>query len=97
MLLPHEPRVLLAALDAPDDSHHRRLLAERPTALRVGNRWIVYFDRYREHRYGALASIDLKTWGDVTSQLVMPPGIRHGTAFRVPANDAERLLAHDGR
>jgi hypothetical protein len=71
--------------------------AEGPTALRVGDRWIVYFDRYREHRYGALASTDLKTWGDVTSQLVMPPGIRHGTAFRVPAADAERLLAHDRR
>jgi hypothetical protein len=71
--------------------------AEGPTALRVGNRWLVYFDRYREHRYGALSSPDLKTWGDVTAQLVMPAGIRHGTAFRVPAADAERLLAHDRR
>lgn len=71
--------------------------AEGPTALRVGNRWIVYFDRYREHRYGALSSPDLKSWGDVTSQLVMPDGIRHGTAFRVPRADAERLLAHDRR
>src|SRR5436190_12221116 len=71
--------------------------AEGPTALRVGNRWLVYFDRYREHRYGALASSDLRTWGDVTAQLVMPDGIRHGTAFRIPATDAERLLAHDHR
>jgi hypothetical protein len=71
--------------------------AEGPTALRVGNRWIVYFDRYREHRYGALASTDLRSWGDVTAQLVMPDGIRHGTAFRVPAADAERLLARDRR
>ena len=69
--------------------------AEGPTALRVGNRWLVYFDRYREHRYGALASSDLRAWGDVTAQLEMPDGIRHGTAFRVPAADAERLLAHD--
>jgi hypothetical protein len=71
--------------------------AEGPTALHVGNRWLVYFDRYREHRYGALASPDLKTWGDVSAQLVMPAGIRHGTAFRVPVADAERLLAHDRR
>jgi hypothetical protein len=71
--------------------------AEGPAVLRVGNRWLVYFDRYREHRYGALSSPDLKTWGDVTAQLEMPPGIRHGTAFRVPAADAERLLAHDPR
>jgi Glycosyl hydrolases family 43 len=71
--------------------------AEGPTALRVGNRWLVYFDRYREHRYGALSSPDLKSWGDVTSQIVVPNGMRHGTAFRVPRADAERLLAHDRR
>jgi len=71
--------------------------AEGPTALKVGNRWIVYFDRYREHRYGALASSDLRAWGDITAQLEMPAGIRHGTAFRVPAADAARLLAHEHR
>ena len=71
--------------------------AEGPSALHVGNQWLVYFDRYREHRYGALASTDLLSWGDVTAQLVMPDGIRHGTAFRVPAADAERLLAHERR
>jgi hypothetical protein len=69
--------------------------AEGPTVLHVGNRWLVYFDRYREHRYGALSSPDLKSWGDITSQLVMPDGMRHGTAFRVPRADAERLLARD--
>jgi hypothetical protein len=71
--------------------------AEGPSALRVGNRWIVYFDRYREHRYGALSSPDLRTWGDITGQLKMPDGMRHGTAFRVPLPDAERLLARDRR
>jgi beta-xylosidase len=71
--------------------------AEGPAVLRVGTRWIVYFDRYREHRYGALSSPDLLSWGEVTSQLVVPPGMRHGTAFRVPAADAERLLGHERR
>jgi len=71
--------------------------AEGPAVLRVGNRWIVYFDRYREHRYGALQSTDLRSWGEITSQLVVPPGMRHGTAFRVPAADAERLLARERR
>jgi hypothetical protein len=71
--------------------------AEGPTALRVGNRWIVYFDRYRDHRYGALQSPDLRSWGEITAQLSMPEGMRHGTAFRVPLADAERLLARDRR
>ena len=66
--------------------------AEGPTALRVGDRWIVYFDRYREHRYGALASTDLEHWTDISNTLVLPPGIRHGTALEIPAADARRLL-----
>jgi hypothetical protein len=66
--------------------------AEGPTALLVGERWIVYFDRYREHRYGALASTNLRDWTDVTPSLSLPEGIRHGTAFAVPAADARRLL-----
>lgn len=69
--------------------------AEGPTVLRVGEQWILYFDRYREHRYGALASTDLAQWTDVTATLALPDGIRHGTAFAVPAADAERLLAHE--
>jgi beta-xylosidase len=71
--------------------------AEGPTALRVGDQWIVYFDRYREHRYGALASRDLDHWSDVSASLSLPDGIRHGTAFRVPAADADRLLANEHR
>ena len=70
--------------------------AEGPTALRVGSQWIVYFDRYREHRYGALASSDLKTWTDVSAGLVLPAGIRHGTAFEIPSSDAARLLERAG-
>jgi hypothetical protein len=66
--------------------------AEGPALLRVGERWYLYFDRYREHRYGALASMDLRTWTDVSDRLVLPAGIRHGTALAVPAADARRLL-----
>ena len=69
--------------------------AEGPTALRVGDRWIVYFDRYRDHRYGALGSDDLEHWTDVSASISMPPGMRHGTAFEVPAADARRLLARE--
>ena len=71
--------------------------AEGPTALRVGARWLVFFDRYREHRYGALASTDLEHWTDVSASISLPDGIRHGTAFAVPEADARRLLERFGR
>ena len=67
--------------------------AEGPTVLRVGGRWHLHFDRYREHRYGLLVSDDLRTWTDATDRLRVPDGIRHGTAFEIPTAEARRLLA----
>jgi hypothetical protein len=71
--------------------------AEGPTVLRVDDEWIVYFDRYKDHRYGAISSTNLATWEDVTAYLAMPDGMRHGTAFAVPRADAERLIANERR
>jgi hypothetical protein len=65
--------------------------AEGPTAIKIGDRWFVYFDKYTKHRYGLIVSTDLKTWEDWSSQLVVPPGIRHGTVFRVPATTLAAL------
>ncbi|MBO4658561.1 MAG: glycoside hydrolase family 43 protein [Prevotella sp.] len=63
---------------------------EGPAPLFVGDTLYVYYDMYRNHRYGAVRSLDHgKIWEDVSPQLQMPQGIRHGTAFRVD----ERYLA----
>lgn len=57
---------------------------EGPAPLYVGDTLYVYFDMYRNHRYGVVRSLDDgKTWQDVSDQLQIPSGIRHGTAFRV--------------
>ncbi len=69
---------------------------EGPTALRVGSAWIVYFDQYTRGCYGAVRSTDLENWEDVSEQLTMPTGIRHGTAFVAPENIVRGLLADDG-
>jgi hypothetical protein len=65
---------------------------EGPTALRVGSDFLVYFDCYRDHHYGAMRSRDLKNWQDETKSLVMPKGIRHGTALQVDAKILDPLL-----
>ena len=57
---------------------------EGPTVIRIGEWWHLYFDRYRDKRYGAMRSKDLVHWEDVSDQLVLPAGIRHGTVLRVP-------------
>ncbi|HEY7184593.1 MAG TPA: pectate lyase [Blastocatellia bacterium] len=65
---------------------------EGPTAARVNNEWVVYFDMYRDHRYGAVKSADLKNWETVTDKLSMPAGARHGSIFTVPDEVLARLL-----
>lgn len=66
--------------------------AEGPTVLNVDGRWLVYFDKYTEHRYGVVSSADLAAWTDESDRLEVPRDMRHGTAFAVPADVAERLL-----
>lgn len=67
--------------------------AEGPTALQKGKEWIVYFDKYRNHKYGAVSSTDLKTWTDISEQISLPSGIRHGTIFKITAAELEKLKA----
>ena len=71
--------------------------AEGPSPLWLDDgSLIVYFDRYREGRYGAIRSTDGgKTWSEVPAeQLQLPKGIRHGTAFRVDDAVLDKLLEH---
>jgi beta-xylosidase len=58
--------------------------AEGASPVRIGGYWYIYFDKYRDHKYGAVRSKDLKTWEDVTDRVRMPAGVRHGTVFRAP-------------
>ncbi|MGI4803479.1 MAG: glycoside hydrolase family 43 protein [Janthinobacterium lividum] len=65
--------------------------AEGPTTLKVNGKWVVYFDKYTEHQYGAITSADLKNWTDISDQISLPKGIRHGTVFSVSKLELNRL------
>jgi len=65
--------------------------AEGPTSLKIGNKWFVYFDKYREHKYGLITSTDLRNWTDISDQLIVPRGLRHGTVFKVSRQEFETL------
>lgn len=69
--------------------------AEGPAPLFVGDTLYVYFDKYRDHRYGAVRSLDHgETWEDVSDLVSFPRGIRHGTAFAVDTSVVEALIAN---
>lgn len=66
--------------------------AEGPTVLVKGKEWIVYFDKYRDHQYGAIASTDFKNWADISDKIKMPKGIRHGTVFTITQKEFDAYL-----
>lgn len=65
--------------------------AEGPTALEIGDTVYVYFDKYRNHQYGAVRSNNLKNWEEISNLVSFPSGIRHGTAFKVSLEFFDKL------
>jgi hypothetical protein len=66
---------------------------EGPSAMQVGEEFLVYFDAYRDRRYEAMRSTDLKNWEDVTSRISFPKGTKHGTAIAVEKGFVDALIA----
>ena len=65
--------------------------AEGPTAIKINGQWIVYFDKYRDHKYGAVTSNDLLHWTDISESIYFPAGVRHGTVFKISAEEFNRM------
>ncbi len=65
--------------------------AEGPTAIKSGNEWIVYFDKYTLHQYGAVSSTDLVRWKDISDEVHFPEGTRHGTVFKISGEEFQKL------
>jgi len=69
--------------------------AEGPTALNRNGSWTVFFDKYRDHKYGAIFSTDLVNWTDVSDKISLPKGIRHGTILEVSEGEYNKLAVSE--
>lgn len=65
--------------------------AEGPTAIKINGQWIVYFDKYTEKKYGAVASTDLVNWTDISDKISFPKGARHGTVFTISGKEFAKM------
>lgn len=66
---------------------------EGPSAIKVKDEYLVYFDHYAQpHYYGAVRSKDLQHWEDCSKAMSFPPGHRHGTVLKIPHAIAKGLL-----
>lgn len=66
--------------------------AEGPSALEVGKYVYVYFDKYTQHKYGAIRSKNMKDWEDISEKVIFPKGVRHGSAFKVSEELFKNLI-----
>jgi len=64
---------------------------EGPTVAKVGKDYLIYFDSYGDKKYGAVKTSDFKTFADVSSQISLPEGHKHGTIFMVDKKVIEKL------
>jgi len=56
---------------------------EGPTVAKVGKDYLIYYDAYGEKKYGASKTSDFKTFNNVSSEISLPAGHKHGTIFKV--------------
>ncbi|MBB1284126.1 glycoside hydrolase family 43 protein [Flavisolibacter sp. BT320] len=65
--------------------------AEGPTAVKIDGQWVVYFDKYTEKKYGAVASPDLVNWIDISGKVSFPKGARHGTVLKISGEELKKM------
>lgn len=55
---------------------------EGPSVVKVGNKWLVYFDSYGDKKYKAVATTDFKNFETIDDKISLPEGHKHGTIFK---------------
>ena len=63
-----------------------------PLTLNGEQGYMVYFDAYMNHQFGAMFTKDFKTWEDKTSSLNLPAGTRHGSVLGVTEAELQQLI-----
>lgn len=68
--------------------------AEGPTPIHIGKYTYIYWDKYRNQKYGAVRTKSLRNpqWEDISGKIAIPSGVRHGTVFEVDESILKNLL-----
>jgi hypothetical protein len=66
-------------------------LVEGPTLFRAKDQWVMLYDHFMGHHYGASVSADGLQWRIVTKEMTFPPEPRHGSVLEIPETLGARL------
>jgi len=70
---------------------------EGPTGLKVKDDWLIFYDSYRKGIYEVVATKDFKTFTNITQQVTIPEGHKHGTIFTGNKKLLQSLLKYRGK
>ncbi|MBN2274210.1 MAG: glycoside hydrolase family 43 protein [Bacteroidales bacterium] len=56
-------------------------LTEGPAVVKPADEWLIYYDAYGDHTYRAAKTCDFIHFSDVTKEINIPEGHKHGTIF----------------
>lgn len=65
---------------------------EGPSVEKLGDDYLIYFDVYKKKIYGAMRTKDFRNFTDVTEEVSIPVGHKHGTIFKAPESVVKALL-----
>ncbi len=70
---------------------------EGPSVAKAGDDWLIYYDAYRDKKFGASRTRDFKIFTDISALVSVPEGHKHGTIFMAPkkiVKGLKRAAAH---
>jgi hypothetical protein len=73
------------------------MFTEGPNVIRIGNEWIIYYEAYGARVYGAVKTSDFKSFTDISREIALPEGHKHGTIFKADNKTLRNLLKTAGK
>ncbi|MGD9555720.1 MAG: glycoside hydrolase family 43 protein [Mangrovibacterium sp.] len=65
---------------------------EGPTVVKTGDQYLIYYDAYRDKTFGASRTADFIHFEDVSAEISLPPGHKHGTVFKAGKGIIDGLI-----
>ena len=65
---------------------------EGPSVVKLKNEWLIYFDSYQKKIYEAVSTKDFKEFRNVTIEVQVPEGHKHGTIVPVKRKTVRHLI-----
>ncbi|WP_157208140.1 glycoside hydrolase family 43 protein [Mariniflexile maritimum] len=66
--------------------------SEGPTVLKIDGKWLIYYDNYGDMNYKAVRTSDFKTFEDVSPEIKLPEGHKHGTIGTISKKVLKNLI-----